>query len=825
MSTTPPISFRDPTRMDGSAGQEIPFSTNAPPDIELPAEPIIADDPSEQRHAARIDPWDSFASYTGFMDTIMPSASVEPNLAHDPNERQARAVPYNPAVRLTDRPNGASLATIIEQCSRSTLNSYASIFRSSQASAVRPPNSSQGVCSSHDFSHDRGGENVQCLGPDTSIHARDMCTVHEAVYDQVVDVTPSPILDSLNGTAVFAGPFLFQHTPTSQAYTGVTDCDVKGRSVNSRFDDILWNTRSSSQLQCQNSPTDCVPNDEGLEHEVGITKSHLQCQPSIPNALQVSRDKFVALDLGRTPPTRVVDVTFSDSQAVNRMVSTTAHEASACAMSTSRDARGPERKSKTDFNSVLHPLPPSIATRSCERSTSVQPVLPGPRDVAHTDGVPGPSTLSLERRHDISAGTTFDGVFVPCCDAPSLAEYDHARASSRNTSFCSAVSTSYSGTVLGVDVDIDHKVSHLVQHSPSGTPPAWFTPQGTDVDRHVLSSVGAESDPPRRFRLSSRSMNSSALTALLPIAAASGIVRSNYSTPKISFYSPSGNLIQPEDCSPPRRSMSDFIENPTLVSSNCNEETQFATHNQERARPCRTTQTPPTTSAALPSQYRYQQQLHKRHHNDLYGSTIVSASKVRGCGGLVRNENSPLQRPRSMKGTDDIGSQHDNIYLIRGMTREVKRKILGCASFFSTSQQQKQRHLSTSIHSRTSASASASDLTHFSNDHKESGAGEQTSQVGKHGHLGPLIGQTLRRCFCQPSDGAEGDMHTSRSKTTRQMDAPSKQRRCVIKPESDPGLPIARAIDNRSNRTGGKSGKRIASLARVKRDSAISLKP
>lgn len=660
---------------------------------------------------------------------------------------------------------------------------------------------------------------MQCLGLDRFIHAQDMCTVHEAVYDQVVDVTPSPIFDALNGTAVLAGPFLFQHTPTSQAYTGVTDCDMMGRSVDSRFDNILRNT---PQPQCQNSPTDCVPNDEGLEHEVGVTKSHLQCQPSVPNFLQVSRDKFVALDLGRAPPTRVVDATFSDSQAVNRMVSTTAHEASACAMSTSRDARGHERKSKTDFNSVLHPLPPSIATRSCERSTSVLPVLPGPRDVARTDGVPGSSTLSLERRHDISAGTTFDGVLVPCCDAPSLAGYDHARASSRNTSFCSAASTSYSGTVLGVDVDIDHKVSHLVQHSPSGTPPAWFTPQGTDVDRHVLSSVGAGLDLPPRFRPSSRSMNSSALTALLPVAAASGIVRSNYSTPRISFYSPSGNLIQPEDCSPQRRSTSSFIGKPTLVSSNCNKETQFATCNQERARPCRTPQTPPTTSAALPAQHRYQQQLHKRQHNDLYGSTIVSASKVRGCGGLVRNGNSPLQRPRSLKGTDDIGSQHDNIFLIREMTREVKRKILGHAFYFSTSQQQKQRHLSNSIHSRTSASAFASDLTHFSNEHKES---DQTSKVGKHGHLGPLIGQTLRRCFCQPYDGAEGNLRTSSSKTTRQMDAPSEQRCRVTKPESDPDLPIARAIDNRSNRTGGKSGKRIASLARVKRDSAISLKP
>lgn len=71
--------------MDGGAGQEIPFSTNAPPDIELSAEPIVADEPSEQRRAVRIDPWDSFAYYTRFMDTSMPSASVEPNLAHDPN--------------------------------------------------------------------------------------------------------------------------------------------------------------------------------------------------------------------------------------------------------------------------------------------------------------------------------------------------------------------------------------------------------------------------------------------------------------------------------------------------------------------------------------------------------------------------------------------------------------------------------------------------------------------------------------------------------------------------------------------------------------------
>ncbi|KAI4620909.1 hypothetical protein J4E83_005272 [Alternaria metachromatica] len=83
----------------------------------------------------------------------------------------------------------------------------------------------------------------------------------------------------------------------------------------------------------------------------------------------------------------------------------------------------------------------------------------------------------------------------------------------------------------------------------------------------------AEAEPTRR------SITSSALTSLLPIAAASGIVRPNYDTPKISFFSPSGNLIQPEGSSTPgTTSASDFSGSPTATTSYYDNKTTPATY-------------------------------------------------------------------------------------------------------------------------------------------------------------------------------------------------------------------------------------------------------
>ena len=122
-------------------------------------------------------------------------------------------------------------------------------------------------------------------------------------------------------------------------------------------------------------------------------------------------------------------------------------------------------------------------------------------------------------------------------------EFDKAREEfeSRNASFCGTVSTSYSGAVVGVDVDLQHEFAHPVCRSRSATP-VWFTAPPAEIQGQA---------PGPKVEAARYSVTSPALTSLLPIAAASGIVRSDYTKPTLCYYSPSGRQIERECSSTP----------------------------------------------------------------------------------------------------------------------------------------------------------------------------------------------------------------------------------------------------------------------------------
>jgi hypothetical protein len=123
------------------------------------------------------------------------------------------------------------------------------------------------------------------------------------------------------------------------------------------------------------------------------------------------------------------------------------------------------------FRSVPDLLPPSAATCSCERSSPVRLVPPEARDMAYVDAMAEISTLSNHHKDDFPAHYTFDGKPVRMYSASaSLKQDDHARETSRNASFCSTMSTSYSGTVLGVDLDLQYDALHSMR-SPSSSMP------------------------------------------------------------------------------------------------------------------------------------------------------------------------------------------------------------------------------------------------------------------------------------------------------------------------------------------------------------------
>lgn len=156
--------------------------------------------------------------------------------------------------------------------------------------------------------------------------------------------------------------------------------------------------------------------------------------------------------------------------------------------------------------------------------------------------------LSGRSRDDISTRYTLDGVPLYRENAPSLRDYDYAR----EASFSASLSTTYSESILGIDLDLLHH-QHLALDSAS----LLATP--TPLEEHSFScSPGNHEGSPlptvgtRTFMgegvptTPSRSLTSSVFPVLLPLAAASGVVQHNRS-PAVTFYSPSGNIIQPQE--------------------------------------------------------------------------------------------------------------------------------------------------------------------------------------------------------------------------------------------------------------------------------------
>ncbi|KAF2652656.1 hypothetical protein K491DRAFT_681140 [Lophiostoma macrostomum CBS 122681] len=142
---------------------------------------------------------------------------------------------------------------------------------------------------------------------------------------------------------------------------------------------------------------------------------------------------------------------------------------------------------------------------------------------AHTSSRPSPMQ-SDRTLASIVACTRDESTADPSFEESTLSRGD-APSNEREGSVCTNLSTSYSSTVLGVDLDLQHYPEKPASHRSTSTS-MWFTAQDCSTRDSGWYTV-----------------TSSALPVLLPLAAASGIVKQNHSRP-LSFYSPSGNLIQ-----------------------------------------------------------------------------------------------------------------------------------------------------------------------------------------------------------------------------------------------------------------------------------------
>jgi hypothetical protein len=727
-------------------------------------------------------------SYDGYTCHAMPEAGDVSDIGGHPPTR-GRGVPYNLAVRLANRSNGAPLATIVEQGSYSTLNSHGSLLSVGRLPSIRLVENASPSRTSHKVSRSLDENALQRIQEDACQEKTPRApsgAQEQLPYNDHGKAYPaSDVATSFGST-----PLL--HSQLEGPQIGETDyCDANNRTVKGFFRGVLHNVRAASRTRSRSSSTHAEHRGDRPETSDDSPPNQVQASETS----QYSNDRFDApFDL----PSSSLSATTTpgcDYHTRNRQSSSTDSQSSARPDLPLLNVHPHVTETQTGSGTVPQLLPPSAATRSRERSASVRLVPPEPRDAAQNGCSVGAPMLSNEGSDNISAGHAFYGVSVPSNNASSLTEHDRAREASRNASFCSTMSTSYSGTVVGVDVDLEHDFAHPVRrsHSPTPTPvtPVWFTPQMAELERQAsVSESPTDTQQLPEAEYPPRSITSSALTSLLPIAAASGIIRTNYNTPKISFYSPSGNLIQPEGSSTPgTTSISDFSSTPATTTSYVNKNTP-ATYSAFPATTClppprpslRPMTTPPTSSAPLPAHLRHHHNYRRPEKSQIDSATectttsfIMSTPEVKGCGGIIgpesliphtgmrhsheRNKSRPhYRRHRSAKSfAEDLN------YEARFHRARLITAVIRCCTSTEKGRVLRKRQVA----SRRAAATAYTTMPH--NRTSEAAGTKRRPAKNKRdvGLLGPLAGHILRICFCQPYDGAGKPTHAVAANTLR----------------------------------------------------------
>ena len=686
-------------------------------------------------------------------------------------QTRGRAVPYNLAVRLANRSNSAPLATIVEQGSYSTLNSRGSLLTLGRLPLLREVEKTS-----------PSGTSLELI-PDADEHAPLQRIAEDAQQDQVLGPTQRTPKEPLrkgygnslpvNEPATPSVPTVPQRSQFVAYDTGESEYDANAKAVKTFFRRVLHNLQTVSRTRSRSSSTHdaSIPEHRQQRQETGkaIPYSHLQASETS----LLAHDRCA--DHARCEKPHVLSKSSSSAMGTHGFDhqnkhgdASVAHHVPALPLELPLlHIRPYALEPNTASVAMPQLLPPPAVTRPRERSPSVRLVHPEPRD---------------EAQNSHSTRNMFYAISALGNATHLLAENDCATEASRNASFCT-MSTSYSGTVVGVDVDLQHDFPYPVRRSRSTTPiaPLWFTPQMAELERQASASESPESTqaietlPPRR------SITSSALTTLLPIAAASGIVRLNYDTPKISFFSPSGSLIQPEDSSTPGTTCAlEFSGSPTTTSYYNNPNTA-ATYTVFPPRMClppprpslRPMTTPPTSSAPLPPHLRYHHNYRRPEQSQIdstVGSTesfIVPAPAVKGCDGMMRSESIALySKARYSYEKTRLRQQYRTCRSVASFAEDLKheariykaRVIAAIIESCTTTGKGRVLRKRVVADRRVAATAYVS-MPRENMSVTESAGNDSTrkqSVPGKRdiGLLGPLAGHALRVCFCQPFDDA-----------------------------------------------------------------------
>ena len=749
--------------------------------------------------------------------TCLPGAAAAYDASIDDTQPQARGhtAAYKLAVQLANRSNGAPLATIIEQGSYSTLNSYGSLLSVGRFPSIK---------AAENTSPNRGSRRRSCNLDEKALHdiQEDLARDHDAPSVAVRHTRLNEDCggaDPASGTATPLTSYRFElhQSPSSQSGDELLGQDSRG--VKEIIRGVMRNVRGVSRTRSRSSSMTQAPIMEHRESPPSTCESspHIEQQhdqrSEVTHVLgSISNIQAPVSDTAAIPPTPR-DQTQNCAKPSVARPSARVHRSSSHSRS--------ELAESTSILGSIPVLPNRAATRSHERPFSISVVRSRTRDVASEGGTAQASTTHHDT-FDTLARYTLDGLPSNCRQPSSMREASSARQVSidQNASFCSTVTSSYSGTVLGVDLDLQHDFTHPIRRSQSPPTPVWFTPQMAELERQASFSESPESIrtimPPYA---PSHSVTSSALTSLLPIAAASGIVRPNFDTPKISFYSPSGNLIQPESSSPQGTSPSEYGGSPTITTSYYNRHTNAASSSGSLSirPPLVPMTTPPTHKAPLPPHLRH-------HHNYRHPEmsqissgepSITPSGPVKGCDGIVReNSVTPCSGVFHPNGKDKIHrSTRLTMHDLKAEAKFYK------ARFFAQAAAQS---FIPSIHKgRTLQKRHVHNYNTYA---RKSHVNNVSAHKGAHRGdvLAPFAAHALRVCFCQPYDDAERPTRGTAASTCLAGGLFSESARAHADQgakDAERSLPNARVVGSGGRSEGGDT--RRATRRGTRRDSTV----
>ncbi|KAF2739772.1 hypothetical protein EJ04DRAFT_294180 [Polyplosphaeria fusca] len=496
------------------------------------------------------------------------------------------------AVRAANRHTGASLATITERCSCSTVGSYIPISNSNPRPVNTLMDSIIEIGSSPSAARSTGP--LQRHPSGTIIRQKRTTDDDHYAYD-----APNP-RTSTSGAEANAAATRKTKPPryvSPGAVTANTEQQAEGKSLKGVWRGFMQHIRDSSR---NNLPLADVTNMPYAAHDRGPSAAEERWSGSLQYGSKIPLREPTALacresngPISSLPPWHI-PCHKHGKDCPRGYAATSKASVHDFHAGTTTFSLAPEKGTHSDL--IPAPLWLSSARSQISSRNNSSSGTPSCGNVLKKDAVCETPTLSTRGRDDSSFRYTLDGVPVHRSNAPSLYEYDRARS----TSFCSTVSTSYSGTVLGIDLDLQQD-DVGVRSSPE--------------QEHPMSDLtSATKDSPRR------SITSSALPILLPLAASQGIVRADHTAPQISFFSPSGNLIKPAESSP--------------ASSTSYKDHTVTTHlkPQPLARPVLL----PATSPPKISVPRHVHQGHHQHARSHIVPQSILPSTVKGCGGMVR---------------------------------------------------------------------------------------------------------------------------------------------------------------------------------------------